>query len=328
MCVIAIVEHPDKRPTIAEIDAMWKANFHGGGVAWQADGKVHWRKGLTLRDMQVQIAELPTPFIVHFRISSCGDGGIPQLTHPFLIEKGSPIALEGSTESSLLFHNGHWGGWEQRCREWLGYAGGKIKAPADGQRWSDSRAMAFWAFYYGTGIFEPKSPWDINEKVVIMSPTEIEIFNSGWSKRNGYIVSNTWWESKLPKIKVEPKILPKPFDPIQPTRPDGRLPQHYVDSSGGLSSLKEVAPTIHPFEVARQEYETAVVAYHTFLPGSKKREGSKNQMKKKAKLFWKASAKYPEMAQKLREKEHAEVISAAEAQMDRMFTSVENRLPS
>jgi hypothetical protein len=349
MCVIAIVRDTNLRPSRSEIDAMWAANPQGGGVAWREDGRVKWKKGLSLIEMHEQIANLPTPFVAHFRVASVGDGGVKWLTHPFPIQDGVPLDLEGTAQHSVLFHNGHWGRWESQSREWLGQAGGRIKVPHGGGKWSDSRSMAFWAFHFGLGIFEG-DPWGIREKVIVYSPEEIQIFGEGWKRYNGYIVSNDYWIKK-----VERRSLPesgqtsatvnhgypssnqrgypgygwgKHTGAVAPAGTPSNPKSFGGRDHAGTGSSSEVAPTPTPFQVAREEYETAKLAYFSVESDGKTRRGSKTQMKKKRKKWNEACAKFPAEYKAWEEKERNAVIQAAERVLMKDMSDIAQRLPN
>lgn len=183
MCVIAVAE--ETRPTEKMVEKMFNANKNGAGIAWREGDMVKWKKGLKLEEVQKLCAEVPLPFVVHFRIPSCG-GDYDFLCHPFPIEKGVSLALKGSTKGFVLFHNGHWGPWKNNVMETVIKRGGTIP----NGKWSDTRAMAFMAANYGLGILEM-----IDEKAVAFGPNVVESFGTGWGKVNDVWVSNKGWES-------------------------------------------------------------------------------------------------------------------------------------
>jgi hypothetical protein len=288
MCVIAVVEDSDKRPSREEVTAMWESNPQGGGVAWRESGRVKWKKGLGLNEMQRLVVELPTPYIAHFRVNSCGVGGaIPQLTHPFPIEPNVSFALEGEIEGAVLFHNGHWQSWEHQAKMWLGQAGGKIRVP-HGQKWSDSRTMALFAYYFGYGIFDG-DPWGIDQKVVIMGPGEddLDFFrDADWSTYHGYIISNDYW---IKKVKVAPgedrpteKVTAETSMFTSP--PASMLPG--IREQVSVNTPRE-APVKDPFETAREAFDKA--AYAWLLD-----EGSKNAMKRAKQELQRIGSKKPQ----------------------------------
>jgi len=188
MCCIALCE--TVRPSSEMVKAMWEGNQHGGGVAWQEDGKVKWKKGIdTVEEMQYLAETLPFPFIQHFRIASVG-GVCDELTHPFLVNNNASIELEGESESDyVLFHNGSWHEWKQFVLK----ASFDCKIALPDGKWSDSRAMAFLASIYGKNICEM-----INEKIVILSKDDVQIFwGSGWTEVEGVWCSNDFFKHKM-----------------------------------------------------------------------------------------------------------------------------------
>lgn len=194
MCVIAIVRDPAKRPSEKMIEQMWETNDDGGGAAWRekcADetGKkvlqVRWNKGIeSVEEMKELARTLPIPYILHFRIASCG-GVRQELTHPFPIDEKVPEFLQGRTGGFVLFHNGHWGKWQDYSMDMTIHLRAKVPAGA----WSDSRAMAWAAANYGNDVLN-----FIGEKCVIFSPTELEVFRKDWELVDGVLCSNKHFE--------------------------------------------------------------------------------------------------------------------------------------
>lgn len=183
MCVIFIADK--KRPTEDMIQKGFETNPSGAGIAWrETKDTVQWAKGLDLEEVQLLAAKVPMPFVVHFRIPTCG-GDRPSLCHPFPVDVNSTLALEGSTKGFVLFHNGHWTKWRESMLETLIRKG--VKMPNG--KWSDSRAMAWTAAHYDINVLEL-----IDEKSVVISPTQIEIFGTGWTQANDCYVSNTHWQ--------------------------------------------------------------------------------------------------------------------------------------
>lgn len=188
MCVIALVTKV--RPKPEAVEKMFFSNDHGGGLAWrEKDEKtgltiVRWKKGLEEKEMQELIAELPIPFVAHFRIASCGAKS-KELCHPFPIGKEATLALEGTTKGYVLFHNGHWTEWKTFTKE----TALKMGKPIPMGQWSDTRAMAWAAHNYGLGILE-----FIDEKVVAFGPNDLEVMRgSGWDEVDGIWCSNKTW---------------------------------------------------------------------------------------------------------------------------------------
>lgn len=183
MCVIAIADKT--RPTDEMVERMFDANKSGAGIAWREPGVVRWEKGLKIEEIKEYCATAPLPYVAHFRIPSCG-GSTPDLCHPFPIEKSVDLALSGKTKGYVLFHNGHWTQWKSVTYE--AARNFRVKVPTG--KWSDSRAMAWSAFWYGVGSLEM-----IEEKCVAFGPSDIEIFcgRSEWERVNDVWVSNKSW---------------------------------------------------------------------------------------------------------------------------------------
>src|SRR5690348_8095603 len=103
MCVIAICQ--DKRIPLEDVEACYKRNDDGAGIAWlgqleeanstpkhsngrhgdssaKTHSKVIWKKGLSLKEVSELTESLPLPYVVHFRIASAGGKSV-RLTHPF-----------------------------------------------------------------------------------------------------------------------------------------------------------------------------------------------------------------------------------------------------
>ena len=172
MCVIILAgldtELPVKRLTPEMVSKAFSCNSEGAGIAYRDGGIVHWEKGLELGDIQRLCAEVPLPYVAHFRISTCG-GKRADLCHPFPIDKEVPLFTSGTTKGYVLFHNGHWGDWKKEMYN------GKFQVPKG--KWSDSRAMALMAAYRGHGVLDL-----IDEKAVILGPEDYEVFGTGWIK--------------------------------------------------------------------------------------------------------------------------------------------------
>lgn len=190
MCVIAFVDDNSPRPSEAMVGKMYLANEYGAGIAWREEknGKkiVRWKKGLEMEEAQRLVKEVPKPFVIHFRIPSCG-GPHRSLNHPFPVDSEAGLYFDGETEGSVLFHNGTWSDWRKFCLDTASRQPEKFPIG----RWSDSRAMAWCASIYGLGILEL-----INEKVIVFGPEKIDIFGDGWDEEEGVFVSNKGWKSR------------------------------------------------------------------------------------------------------------------------------------
>jgi hypothetical protein len=183
MCVICIAQ--DERMTKDHVEKMWSHNKDGGGIAWREKGKVHWRKGLSEEEMLDFVLTLPLPYVAHFRIASCG-GVLPELTHPFPIQKTVPLDLKGSSTSPVLFHNGHLGRWKEILMNLC--INNKLELP-DGA-WSDTRLMAWVAAHCTTNILP-----HFDERLVNFGVNDMDVWGTGWTKVEGLYVSNQTWKN-------------------------------------------------------------------------------------------------------------------------------------
>lgn len=183
MCVIFLADKG--RPSENMIRSGYESNSHGAGIAWREDGKVHWRKGLELGEILELAKKLPLPYVAHFRIASIGPQ-IATLTHPFVVDETASTRLVGETTTPVLFHNGTWSGWKAFCLDTASRVG---KFPTG--KWSDTRALAWIAHIYGTGILDV-----IDEKVVVFGLDRIEMFGSGWERETDEKIytSNRAWK--------------------------------------------------------------------------------------------------------------------------------------
>lgn len=195
MCVIFVVDK--ERPTSEMVSKAYDVNSKGGGVAWRDKDTVKWVKGLNEEEMVKFAKKLPIPFMMHFRKDTVGGDSMP-MTHPFVVDKHSPITLNGQTNSYVMMHNGTWHQWKERLLE----AAVRSNTPIPGGRWSDSRAMAFLASIYGIGALEV-----IDERSAVLSPTDIQVFGSTWYRVNGVIVSNKLWEDGKVRQSTNPKDI-------------------------------------------------------------------------------------------------------------------------
>ena len=194
MCVLVVADK--RRPTIVEIEKMFAQNPDGAGIAWRDVGNnsprdaepnvIKWEKGLDLANIKELSNEAPLPYVLHFRLASCG-GKLKELTHPFPVEKDVRGTLSGETRGKVLFHNGHWGPWKDKGID--GAIRNKVRVPEG--KWNDTRVMAWLAHLHGSSILEL-----IDEKVILFGPKSIEIFHpDGWFRIEGdLLVSNTIWE--------------------------------------------------------------------------------------------------------------------------------------
>jgi len=179
----------EARPTPEMIDRAWDSNGDGGGVAWRENGFVMFRKGIMNRkDFAELLAKTPMPYVAHFRVASVG-GVQKELTHPFPIELTAPITLVGKTKGYVLFHNGHWGSWNEKAME----AAIRSNKPVPFGDWSDTRAMAWLCSIYGHGFlnFLP------SQKGILFGPKDMDILTGdGWTEINKVWCSNDYFIKK------------------------------------------------------------------------------------------------------------------------------------
>ena len=185
MCVIFIAEKT--RPTEEQVAQAFEQNDAGAGIAYRKDGLVHFEKGLDVNQIKKLCAEVPLPFIAHFRIPS---GNFPKrddLCHPFPVEKAAPLMLKGTTKGTVLFHNGHWSRWQEYMLDAVTKSGTKLPHG----KWSDSRAMAFLTSIYGLGFIELIP----DQKIALFGANGIEVAGTWMPMADGFWASNKSWEN-------------------------------------------------------------------------------------------------------------------------------------
>lgn len=186
MCLIAIVE--TERPSETFIDRAWAENSDGGGIAWREEKKgkkvVRWKKGLSKEDMHKLCGDLPLPFVAHWRKKSIGDIK-PELCHPIPIEPTVSLALEGTTEGHVLFHNGTWHKWDEFTLQAAIDSGN----PLPPGKWNDTRALAWLAYWHGFGLLDI-----VGAKGVAFGTSDdkdVVFDGTGWTRLDEIWVSNT-----------------------------------------------------------------------------------------------------------------------------------------
>lgn len=130
MCVIIDGKASAIVPLVA--DAM-RSNPHGAGISWvQTNGKIAYRKGITSAERARKILKAigTGDAVFHARIATSG-GGHALLSHPFRVERYSPVSYRGRDEEFLLFHNGI------SSLDWHSHVPNK-----SGLYWSDTRTLA------------------------------------------------------------------------------------------------------------------------------------------------------------------------------------------
>lgn len=190
-CEVCVIFWANKeRPSDYMVERAFERNNDGAGGAYREKNpdtgqwEVVWKKGLDLDQIKEFCKTAPIPFVAHFRIATIG-GARPSLTHPFPINENVPLALEGRTTDSVLFHNGTWREWDVVSRQ----AAISANVPLPWGRFSDTRALAYIISLFGNYMeFLPE------QKAVIFGPRETHIFDGkppdGWSKINEVWCSN------------------------------------------------------------------------------------------------------------------------------------------
>lgn len=188
MCVIIIADE-GKRPSTEMVKQAWKKNDHGGGIAWRQTSpitgkkEVVWKKGLSLEEMEKMCAELPLPYIAHFRLVSSGSL-CDELCHPFEITKENLNRSEGTTEDYVLFHNGTWGfNWSEKVLDIALRPDNPYGLPKG--EWSDTRAMSYMIAWSKGNQENGHHFMDfIGQKGVAFGPTDYDVFSGkdGWSE--------------------------------------------------------------------------------------------------------------------------------------------------
>lgn len=187
MCVIAVATKKIiSLKTLRECEAY---NSHGGGVAWAEGGKVHYMKGVKSGKIHEVLKNVPLPHVVHFRWATVGSVQ-KEYCHPFVIKKSVPNFTKGSTNESVLFHNGTIDGIE-----FYAYLAG-AKAP---EGWSDSKLAAKLVAIRGPKILSQVSAWSRTDgfpnKFAVMKKTGSVKLYGEYKEKNGVLFSNMRWVS-------------------------------------------------------------------------------------------------------------------------------------
>jgi hypothetical protein len=193
MCLIAIQD--ENRLSKEDFEKAFERNDDGVGFAWTKDGKSHFAKGFmdVISAWEFQ-STLELPFVTHFRKKSIGEV-CPELTHPFIISKESPLDLKGETEKGLLFMNGSTVWWEEYLN-----ATGRYKE--DNEKISDARALAI-IISNDNEKFLKK----INAKFVVVDPVTPRFWFYGtFTEENGILYSNNEWKWKNCSKKKTEKV--------------------------------------------------------------------------------------------------------------------------
>jgi len=180
MCIIAVCN--DRKLTDAELLNCWENNSDGAGMAW-FDKKEHViKKGFMNYDLfKAEYASIDIlPHIVHFRIATAG-GVIPELTHPFICTKKSPLSLEWRGKEPVLFHNGI-------VFNWLSLAE-MLDIQLPNPYWSDTRVLSSIISQWGMDFLEEEGG-----KYAVLFEKEIQIFGK-FIEESGIKFSNPGYEN-------------------------------------------------------------------------------------------------------------------------------------
>lgn len=174
MCVILATKK--KRIPAWALKRAEARNPHGIGIAWPEGGHVRWEKSISLERVTKLAAEVPKPYVVHFRWATVGPK-TPILCHPFPVTKKITDSLHGKSKM-VMFHNGTFRGMEDEI-------------PEDGI-WSDSRLFAHLLAHDGHEVMNQIG----NNRVAIVRHKHVELHGPGWSTAKGFAMSNTRWLEK------------------------------------------------------------------------------------------------------------------------------------
>lgn len=185
MCVIAIAK--SRKITDEEFTNCFNRNRDGFGMAWIEDGFVNYKKGMM--DLNSALTfykskDFPFPHVLHFRIGTSG-GNIPELTHPFLINKTSSLKLDYVGKENLLFHNGVISNWRDKLIKYLIISNANPLGEI-----SDTRALAMILSRTKSSYLE----YEKYDRFVVFNNKETKIWG-GWEIENGALFSNRAYET-------------------------------------------------------------------------------------------------------------------------------------
>jgi predicted glutamine amidotransferase len=191
MCVILTADK-STRLTADEIRAAALANRDGNGIAYLERGVVVWKKGISV-DEAITIARRACgPVVFHARIATAGTV-CAELCHPFPVSRKATGRETKGRNARVLFHNGHWHGWEDEREDYFPIAGPM----------SDSRFMAFLAAHDVDLDVVPES-----QRVVLFDRHGVERRGNGWSVvRPGVWASNRHWMDRM--VERAPVLRPR-----------------------------------------------------------------------------------------------------------------------
>ena len=202
MCIIFASEGVDSRPTLEELEAGFRRNQHGLGVAWIQEGKVQYEKGMEFSAKAVwdHMQGIEGPMLIHFRWASSGNK-IAMHAHPFPVTKdmNELDKLKGAVDM-VFAHNG-----TIREVEWTDLLLKTDLSKLPPGPWSDSRAFAYLiAAFKGNANF--LDLWEDRNRFVTLDKDGNFDLRGDWHKeREGLWTSmklTQGWTTYEPKGKV------------------------------------------------------------------------------------------------------------------------------
>lgn len=188
MC-LCIASPTGKRISKGILTDAARTNSDGGGLAWLDEDKkkIVWRKDLSPDEVHDLLGKevKDRPWVAHFRIATSG-GKLPELTHPFSIDKMASTD-KGGEHDSVLFQNGTMSGWKDMLLQAAASSGTELP-PAP---WSDTRAIAFLCHVYGKHIL---SLLDNHSRFLVFEAKEVRtrrmMLWGEWHEQDGFKFSN------------------------------------------------------------------------------------------------------------------------------------------
>lgn len=186
----------------------------GAGCAWWESDGAHFKKGLTIDETIKLSKELPLGSCFHWRWSSVGGKG-EELIHPFTISQDVPLKQEGVAKR-LLFHNGHFGAWNQIL---INHLSNRAVLPRG--NWSDTRAIAYLVHTHGAHILQLLDCG----KFVVMENNQ-NLTYGDFIEDGGVLFSNSSYKSYIrggcgtgianSNVQTRPG---QSYHPVEPTKP-------------------------------------------------------------------------------------------------------------
>ena len=198
MCCL-IVCPSSNRPSLRALRQIAVVNPHGLGLAWSANGAVHWTKSDDVDEIHRLARRLPDTVVIHARWASVG-GVHPQLRHPFPVTEECSLSSKGSAPA-VLFQNGTWSSWE---REVDAAAAEGFTVPSGIM--SDARAAAWLVHVRGSREWLGKngSRW-----VYWAAGADPELFGH-FHEFRGCLYSNMYWRKGGSGTARKPRPGPAP----------------------------------------------------------------------------------------------------------------------